>query len=587
MIPVSSAGQSPDRGKAIRKLSDPSSPIQIMRLKLKGQPRMFTHSFDADDDWIKNLSFEVKNVSKKEIAYFVVSLDFPADDSDSRFFTVLMEYGTQPQGGKIDPTAQTVKPGETVTVPVKPEVVDSLRRLVQEQGSGKALKMNRAKVYAYKVYFTDNTMWMLGTTSVRDPATGEWKEVGPTASKFKGKGDEVQIIQASFVRPININLAALSGPCYTTKTQTTDNVCCKTQDLDTYGTSVSQGNAAVWKQIVCSVDCSAKNFWYIGVTPGCPSTCKFSGEQCSKGSECCNGNCDQGLCAADPSPTPNCVDSDGDGYGVGPDCVDQQDCNDHDKTIYPGALETCNNIDDDCNGKVDDVPPTYEPGSACSPTPTPTPPDGDGSCIPQDCSTDNGHINGYWDPTICDCEFSPILIDISGNGFALTNAQNGVNFDLNVDGTRERLAWTAADSDDAWLVLDRNGNGVIDNGTELFGDITPQPPSTTPNGFLALAEYDKPQQGGNGDGWIGPRDAVFSQLRLWQDANHDGISQPEELHTLPSLGVMRIDLDYKESRRTDEYGNHFRYRAKVRDAHGAQVGRWAWDVFLVNRPPTQ
>jgi hypothetical protein len=157
-------------------------------------------------------------------------------------------------------------------------------------------------------------------------------------------------------------------------------------------------------------------------------------------------------------------------------------------------------------------------------------------------------------------------------------------FDITGLGAPQQISWTARNSDDAFLALDRNRNGVIDNGSELFGNMSPQPqpaPGTFRNGFFALAEYDKATNGGNADGLIDQQDAVYGTLLLWQDLNHNGICERAELSQLVDWNIESIALDFKESKHRDKWGNGFRYRSRVT---GNGIKRWAYDVVLQKEP---
>jgi hypothetical protein len=193
----------------------------------------------------------------------------------------------------------------------------------------------------------------------------------------------------------------------------------------------------------------------------------------------------------------------------------------------------------------------------------------------------------YWNGG--ECVFtpgSPIIVDLGRDGYHLTNVENGVLFDLNADGTAEHVSWTQADSDDAFLAMDRNGNGRIDDGSELFGNHTPVYADRfdvrARNGFDALNFLEGPGYGvSTFDQVIDRRDAVFSRLLLWRDLNHNGISETEELQTLESAGVSSISSIYKEKKRVDGEGNEFRLKSQIVWMDGTVDS--VYDVWLRRR----
>jgi hypothetical protein len=173
---------------------------------------------------------------------------------------------------------------------------------------------------------------------------------------------------------------------------------------------------------------------------------------------------------------------------------------------------------------------------------------------------------------------TPMVIDLDRGGFQMTSAAGGVDFDIDDDGEVERVSWTDRRSGDAFLARDRNSNGVIDDGGELFGNVSPQPDSERRNGFHALAMFDEEEAGGNADGVISGEDAASVLLLLWTDSNHDGVSQRDEIVSFLEH-LREIDLTYVESQRADRHGNLFRLKSMVRLADGKRTQ--ANDVTLL------
>jgi hypothetical protein len=212
------------------------------------------------------------------------------------------------------------------------------------------------------------------------------------------------------------------------------------------------------------------------------------------------------------------------------------------------------------------------------PQPLPPPPNCDPNHINEmNCLADNA----LWDPYGCYCNYSPIIVKLDSNqNYQLTDPAGGVTFDVDGDGVSERVAWTVPGTPQAFLVLDRNGNGTIDSFAEMFGGLTPlRGGGTAPNGFEALIDAERGSPAANG--LLDAADPVFAQMRLWVDEDHNGISTPAELSPLASAGIVAIELRYRAADRVDDNGNIFAYVGRIRVQHHNGVKRRrVYDVYL-------
>jgi hypothetical protein len=172
---------------------------------------------------------------------------------------------------------------------------------------------------------------------------------------------------------------------------------------------------------------------------------------------------------------------------------------------------------------------------------------------------------------------SPIVLDLGDNSYRLTSTADGVRFDLRNEGRRIQTAWTRLGVENAFLALDRNGNGVIDSGAELFGNYTRlRSGELAQNGFQVLAELDE-----NTDGVIDSSDSAWDALLLWVDRNHDGNSTVDELATIASSAVSSLETRYSAIGKRDQWGNTFRFAAHFRfGSKAAEPRRAYYDVFF-------
>lgn len=215
--------------------------------------------------------------------------------------------------------------------------------------------------------------------------------------------------------------------------------------------------------------------------------------------------------------------------------------------------DICKSNDNDlgCENKDEALPPVTKKAGG-DPTDTP-------------CNGCSGTDSAMW---------TPIVVNRRSGQYDLSSLENGVSFDIDASGRRKRTAWTEEDLELVWV--DRNADGVVTDASELFGSATALPQGgLAANGFEAMRDLDW-----NNDNRLDAIDPAWSHLRLWRDANRNGVSESGETSFISASEIESLELDYHVIGRRDSHGNRLRYKGMMTLRGNAR--RPYYDVLFVH-----